>query len=226
MRPTDASTLVLIDPSEVSTVGDITHEEMQYGLVVDQIPPPRPHLLLSAAGSMIVEATKSECPEDLEDDDLDEEGQTVPGDGNVAPRNVAAAAAAAAPQNQESNVVDHVPENESSPLKDVDLPTGSERGIGLDSVAALKSVGSEDDDSLDETDNVRFGPVVDHLPVVIPVSRGGSTTGVLATLATLSEAGYDETTNGGEDGWGSDDRGLSDGGDLTTKNRSAPCRTS
>lgn len=66
-RPTDASTLVVVvDPSEVSTVGDMTYEEQQYGPVVDHLPPAQSMARASGTGSTVNAdaATASVGPDD------------------------------------------------------------------------------------------------------------------------------------------------------------------
>jgi chromosome segregation ATPase len=162
-NPTDASTLAFADPSEVSTVGDMTYEDMQYGLVVDHTPPPR-QLTCAASGaaSIAVALTKSECPDDLEDD-MDGETYAM-GTGDDA----ASLDTTLGEQNHpDDQLVDHVPEG---PIL--------RRINSASAIAEALSVISTRDDE--------FGLVVDHTPILAigtaPLPRDS-----VGALATLSE---------------------------------------
>jgi chromosome segregation ATPase len=140
--PTDASTLVLVDPSEVSTVGDMTYEDMQYGPVVDHTPPPGALSYSAAAGaSMIVAATKSECPDDFEEDDMDGETYAM-GTGDDG----ATLETSLGDAMNDDHLVDHVPE----------APT-IRRVNSSSAIAEAVSVISARDDE--------FGQIVDHTPL-------------------------------------------------------------
>lgn len=163
VNPIDASTLVLADPSEVSTVGDMTYEDMQYGPVVDHTPPPRP-LSWSASGaaSVVVAATKSECPDDLEDD-MDGETYAM-GTGDDA----ASLDTSLGDQNlADDQLVDHVPEG-----------PGLRRINSASAIAEAQSVISTRDDE--------FGLVVDHTPI-LPIGTASLPRDSVGALATLSE---------------------------------------
>ena len=162
-NPIDASTLVLADPSEVSTVGDMTYEDMQYGPVVDHTPPPRP-LSWSASGaaSVVVAATKSECPDDLEDD-MDGETYAM-GTGDDA----ASLDTSLGDQNlADDQLVDHVPEG-----------PGLRRINSASAIAEAQSVISTRDDE--------FGLVVDHTPI-LAIGTASLPRDSIGALATLSE---------------------------------------
>jgi chromosome segregation ATPase len=170
-NPIDASTLVLADPSEVSTVGDMTYEDTQYGPVVDVTPPPRPNSWVAAgAGSIMVAATKSECPDDLEDE-MDGETYAM-GTGYDA----ASLDTSLGEQNHpDDQLVDHVPEG-----------SGLRRVNSASAIAEAHSVISTREDE--------FGLVVDHTPVVAlgtaPLPR--ESVGALATLSECETFRSDE----------------------------------
>ena len=260
-RPSDSATWIAYQ-SEVSTVGDMTYEENEYGPVVDQTPPPRPAMTVTSGddgeGSTVVAATKADTL-DMEDD---QDTATLRDDG---------ATVETVQSGNEPNLVDHVPEtparglrrvNSSSAIAEaqsvistrdddyglvvdqtpfadgrardstasfaspeIEVDKGGEEEehdlserrveveplppstdlVRMDSVHAVKSVASEEASLLTAFDG--FCPVVDHLPAFsasLPPSRGGSTTGA---LATLSEAVDDSVIDG--DGWDFDNDTLS-----------------
>ena len=173
-RPTDASTLVVVDPSEVSTVGDMTYEEQQYGPVVDHTPPSQPFALQpSAAGSTVVAAATSVCQDDTVADDLDDvadegvqrdenesegdDGATLPTLDNQPP--------------MEANVVDHVPEADPVYRIDSELTIGPTQSIL----------------SPDETRDEDYGLVVDHTPVGPPSPPSRGSMAVLAPASVVDE---------------------------------------
>ena len=92
----------------------------------------------------------------------------------------------------------------------------------LDSTASLaQSLASED-----ETDDGRYGLVVDHLPSIrssLPPSRGGSTVDALATVSEVidDDGGDSSSEEGGNDGWGDDD----DLGDIDVSDRPEALRS-
>jgi chromosome segregation ATPase len=160
----DASTLVLADPSEVSTVGDMTHEEMQYGLVVDHTPDPRPpQWQATAAASVIVAATKSECPDDLEDDmDGETYAMGTGDDGATLETSLGDQILTG-----DDPLVDHVPEG-----------PGLRRVNSASAIAEAQSVISTREDE--------FGLVVDLTPIP-PMGTAAPPRDSVGALAPLSE---------------------------------------
>lgn len=164
IRPADAPNSVMADQLELSTVGDLTYEEVQYGPVVDHTPPPDPSWQASAAASIIVAATKSECPDDFEDDidgetcamGTTDDGATV--ETSLCDHNLA-----------DENLVDHVPET-----------PGLRRVNSSSAIAEAQSVISTRDDE--------FGLVVDHTPIP-PIGSTPGPRDSVGALATLSEGG-------------------------------------
>ncbi|KAI2492680.1 hypothetical protein MHU86_21865 [Fragilaria crotonensis] len=141
----------------------MTYEDMQYGLVVDHTPPPR-QLTCAASGaaSIVVALTKSECPDDLEDD-MDGETYAM-GTGD----DVASLDTTLGEQNHpDDQLVDHVPEGPS--LRRINSASA---------IAEAQSVISTRDDE--------FGLVVDHTPI-LAISTAPIPRDSVGALATLSE---------------------------------------
>ena len=158
-RANDASTLGIADPSEGSTVGDLTHEENVYLPVVDHTPPMRPLMPPSTTESVIVAATKSECPDELEYPDAVSgvvSGEEEDDGATLDTRSIGE-------QINETKVVDHVP-----------------------NAPGLRRINSEmattDIQSIISTTS--FGLVVDVIPLPIPMPSPRDS---IAPLATLSE---------------------------------------
>ena len=177
-RPTDASTLVVVDPSEVSTVGDITYEEQQYGPVVDHTPPALP-LIQAATEDSTAVAAMSVGPDDTLVDTFVDDMDDVADEGRPRDENESEGDDGATlptldnPPPMETNVVDHVPE-EDPPMFRID---------SVISTAPTQSVLSRD-----ETRDSDFGLVVDHLPTMLlpsPPSRGSMA--VLAPPSVLDD---------------------------------------
>jgi len=164
IRPADAPNSVMADQLELSTVGDLTYEDLQYGPVVDHTPHPDPSWQASAAASIIVAATKSECPDDFEDDidgetcamGTTDDGATV--ETSLCDHNMT-----------DENLVDHVPET-----------PGLRRVNSSSAIAEAQSVISTRDDE--------FGLVVDHTPIP-PIGSTPGPRDSVGALATLSEGG-------------------------------------
>ena len=163
-RANDTSTLGFADPSEGSTAGDLTHEENVYLPVVDHTPPPRPLMLPSTTESIIVAATKSECPEELEFlDDMAEDGRVTGDDDDDDDDGATFDTRSIGDQINETKVVDHVPNDPSLRRINSELAT-----TDVQSIISTTS----------------FGLVVDVIPM--PVHPSSSRDSV-APLATLSE---------------------------------------
>lgn len=171
-RPTDASTLVVVDPSEVSTVGDMTYEEQQYGPVVDHLPPAQSIAQASATGSTVNAATGSVGPDDTLVGDMDDvadegrhhdENESDGDDGATLPT-------LDNPPPMEANVVDHVPEE-------------GPRSFRIDSV--LTTAPTQSVLSTDETRDSEFGLVVDHLPMALPSPPSRGSMAVLVPESVL-----------------------------------------
>jgi chromosome segregation ATPase len=162
-RPTDASTLVLIDPSEVSTVGDST-----YGLVVDHLPPSRPSMQASATVSTVL-ATTSVGQDDTLVDDLDDVADRHHSGNESEGEDDATLPTLDNQPSMEANIVDHVPE--AGPVYRIDSELTN---------APTPSVLSPD-----ETRDSGFGLVLDHLPAIQP-SVPPSVAGSMAVLAPAS----------------------------------------
>jgi len=163
-RPVDAPTSVIADQLEFSTVGDLTYEEVQYGPVVDHTPPPDPSWQASAAASVIVAATKSECPDDFEDDIDGETYAMGTGDDGATVET-----SLCDHNSTDENLVDHVPET-----------PGLRRVNSSSAIAEAQSVISTRDDE--------FGLVVDHTPIP-PIGSAPGPRDSVGALATLSEGG-------------------------------------
>ena len=163
-RPTDASTFVVADASEMlSEVDDFGQDEQIFGQqifgpVVDQTPPSQLAVPHSVAGSTIV------VPPSVLDDDLDDAVETA-GDGddqNGWDNDMDTIDEAPNPQSgneQETNreqLVDYVP-----PEQEEEIPELVRDGSSEMATVGEKSVFPADDPKEDE-----FGPVVDHTPIL------------------------------------------------------------
>ena len=156
-RPTDASTLVVAEPSEMeSQVDDFGQEEQNFGPVVDQTPPSQLSLHQSAAGSTIV------APPSVVEDDLDDDAGETAGDATDnngwEPEDMENPQSGNEDENRErEQLVDYLPPQD-------EIPELVRDGSSEMATVGEKSVLPADDPKEDE-----FGPVVDHTPR--PASR-------------------------------------------------------
>jgi chromosome segregation ATPase len=150
-RPTDASTLVVAEPSEMeSQVDDFGQEEQNFGPVVDQTPPSQLVLHQSVAGSTIV-APPSEAEDDLDDDPAEAAEDATENNGWQA--EVENPQAGNEDESRESEqLVDFLPPED-------EMPELVQDGSSEMATLGEKSVLPTDDPKEDE-----FGPVVDHTP--------------------------------------------------------------
>uniref|UniRef100_A0A7S1Y309 Uncharacterized protein n=1 Tax=Grammatophora oceanica TaxID=210454 RepID=A0A7S1Y309_9STRA len=168
---TDASTLGFADPSEVSTVGDMTLEDTNYGPVVDQTPPPRPFALPSGAGSTMAAGTRGDATIDDLDDATVEAGAARSYEGYDGASLDTSLPDEATEQQLQPKLVDHVPTTPVAPRITRDVSEVAQ--------AEAQSVISTHDDE--------YGLVVDQTPLPPILSGGPSARDSLAPLATLSE---------------------------------------
>ena len=156
-RPTDASTLVVAEPSEMeSQVDDFGQEEQNFGPVVDQTPPSQLTLHQSAAGSTIV-APPSVVGDDLDDDAGETAGDTIDNNG-WDPEDM---------ENPQSGNEDETREREQ--LVDYVPPEDEIPELVGDGSSEMATVGEKSVLPADDPKEDEFGPVVDHTPR--PASR-------------------------------------------------------
>ena len=223
-RANDTSTLGFADPSEGSTAGDLTHEENVYLPVVDHTPPPRPLMLPSTTESIIVVATKSECPEELEFlDDMAEDGRVTGDDDHDDDDDDGATldTRSIGDQINDTKVVDHVPNdpslrriNSDRATTDVQsiisttsfglvvdvIPMPVQHSTSRDSVAALATLSEVEtlrsESILTEADHSRSSRMVDRLPLNSDVGSQVGSFMVMKSLISEDETLDDEQQDG------------------------------
>jgi chromosome segregation ATPase len=155
-RPTDASTLVVAEPSEMESHVDDFLEEQNFGPVVDQTPPSQLNVAQSVAGSSIV------APPSIVDDDLDDAVETA-GDDQNGWDNDDIDTIDEAPNPQSGNDTDNRP-----PLVDYLPPEDEMPELVRDGSSEMATVGEKSGLPADDPIEDEFGPVVDHTPILEP----------------------------------------------------------
>ena len=160
-RPTDASTFVNAEPSEMeSQVDDFNQDEQNYGPVVDQTPPSQLALPHSATGSTVAEPP-SVLDEDL-DDAVETAGETDGEEQNGWDNDMFVIDEIPNPQSgndeaiRREQLVDYVPPEEEEESVPEIVRDGSSEVATVGGVSALPNDEAKEDD---------FGPVVDHTPI-------------------------------------------------------------
>lgn len=166
-RPTDASTFVAGDASEIfSQVDDLGQDETYFGPVVDQTPHSQFSVHASAAGSTMVNVAS------VAEDDLDVAVEkAIDGEDPRTEAEEQTGWQETLPNPQSGNddmsedreqLVDYVPDEQEEEIPDIVHDGSSEMATVGEKSAALPA----DDPKEDE-----FGPVVDHLPILDELSH-------------------------------------------------------